>query len=88
MTASEYLNLRTVSSACSLTVMSFVASSVLLLAMVLVFSVLSSIPYALEVLCGCFTTVFSSVFVLAIPSMSAVNRRLVMVLPPILTVPS
>ena len=85
-TASRYLNLMTVSRAYPLTVVSFAAP--FWLTMFLVFSERISIPYAFEILSRCFTKVFSSVFVPARPRNASANRRLVMVLSPILTVPS
>ena len=72
--ASKYLNMLTVSSACPLTVMSFGAPSVLLLAMVWGFSALISKPYAFEVLSSCFTKFLSSLFVPARPSMLSANQ--------------
>ena len=88
-TAPKCLNLLTVSSACSLTVMSFVTPSALLRAMIFfLFSVLISIPYAFEVLTRCFIKVFRSVFVPVWLSKSSANRGLAMILPLILTVPS
>ena len=85
--APRYLELVTVPSFRPLTLTSL-WMQLALFVMSLVFSALISIFYRLQVLSRLSTRASSSCFSSARASMSSANRRLVMVLPPMLTFPS
>ena len=82
----KYLKLVTVSSLCPLTLTSVLMPCVLFV-ISLVFSALISMPYDVDVFSRRSTTLTSSCSSPAKPSMSSAKRRLVIVLPPMLTVP-
>ena len=87
ITEPRYLKLVTVSSFCPFTLISLLMPLVLFV-ISLVFSALISMPQAVEALSRHSTNFASSSSSPAKPSMSPVKRRLVIVLPPLLTVPS
>ena len=82
----RYLKVDTVSSAWSLILMSFWMPFGLLV-ITLVLSAFISMPYFLEAVSKHSASASSSSSSPASPSMSSANRKLVMVLPPMLTVP-
>ncbi|KAF6040827.1 hypothetical protein EB796_000860 [Bugula neritina] len=82
----RYLKLLTVPSFSPLTFMSVLMPSVLLV-ISLVFSALLSMPYAAEVVSNHSTSLASTCSSPASPSMSSAKCKLVIVLPPMLTVP-
>ena len=82
----KYLKLVTVSSLCPLTLTSVLMPFVLFV-FSLVFSALISMPYDVDVFSKRSTKLTSSCSSPAKPSMSSAKRKLVIVLPPMLTVP-
>ena len=82
----KYLKLVTVSSFCPLTLI-YVLMPCVLFIISLVFSALISMTYDVDVFSRRSTKLTSSCSSPAKPSMSSVKRRLVIVLPPVLTVP-
>ena len=82
----KYLKLFTVSSLCPLTLTSVLMPCVLFV-ISLVFSALISMPYDVDVFSRRSTKLASSCSSPAKPSMSSAKRRLVIVLPPMRTVP-
>ena len=87
ITGPRYLKLVTVSNFCQFTLISMLVTLVLFV-ISLVFSALISMPQAVEALSRCSTNFASSSSSSTKTSMSLANRRLVIVLPPVLTVPS
>ena len=87
ITEPRYLKLATVSSFCPFTFLSLLMPLVLFV-INLVFSALISMPWAVEALSRRSTNFASSSSSSAKLSMSSAKRRLVIVLPPMLTVPS
>ena len=83
----KYLKLITVSSLCPLALTSVLMPCVLFV-ISLVFSALISMPYDVDIFSRCSTKLTSSCSSPAKPSMSSAKRRLVIVLPPMLTVDS
>ena len=90
ITEPRYLKLVTVSSFCLFIFISALISLMPLALFVisLVFLALISMPKAVEALSECSTNFASSSFSPAKPSMSSAKGRLVIALPPMLTVPS
>ena len=82
----KYLKLFTVSSLCPLT-LTYVLLPCVLFIISLVFSALISMPYDVDVFSKRSTKLASSCSSPAKPSTSSAKRRLVIVLPPMLTVP-
>ena len=82
----KYLKLVTVSSLCPLT-LTYVLMPCVLFVISLVFLALISMPYDVDVFSRHSTKLASSCSSPAKPSMSSAKRRLVIVLPPMLTVP-
>ena len=82
----KYMKLVTVSSLCPLTLTSVLMPCVLFV-ISLVFSALISMPYDVDVFSRRSTKLTSSCSSPAKPSMSSAKLRLVIVLPPMLTVP-
>ena len=87
ITEPSYLQLVTVSSFCPFTLIS-VLMPLVLSVISLVFSALTSTPLAVEALSRCSARFASSSSSPARPSMSSATQRLVILLPPMLTVPS
>ena len=87
ITEHRYLKLAIVSSFCPFTLISELMPLVLLV-ISLVFPALISVPQAVEALSRRSTKFASSPSSPVEPSMSSAKRRLVIVLPPMLTVPS
>ena len=85
-TKPRYFKLVTVSSFCPFTLV-FLLVPLVLLVISLVFSALISVPWAVEVLLRCSANFVSSSSSPAKPMMSSVKQKLVIVLPPMLTVP-